>query len=457
MRSRPRYRWIARLLIMTGLLAASSIAVPTAQAASSTVVSLTFDDGHWSHYANAAPILKAHGMRGTFYLNSGQIRTRQECQIQWCWNLAWEDATEMARDGQEIGGHTLEHVDLTSVSLAEAQHQACDDRTNLLNHGFSPVTSFAYPYGTFNTTVKQVVEGCGYTSGRSAGGFPTGVYAESIPPLDRYATRVAQPADQQLAGLQRVVTQAENNGGGWVQMVFHEVCDCPDAPLATTPATLSAFLDWLQPRSANGTQVQTVGQVMGATPPGPDTTPPSTTAYCNGAACSSWYRNSVSVTLAASDAGGSGVDKTFYTTDGSDPTSSSSRITYANPFTVTQTTTVRFSSTDKAGNVEPARSQAVRLDTVAPTVSLTSPATGASIPRGTVVTVAANATDTGSGVAQVTFAANGTTLGTDTTAPYQISWNTRKTSFGQQTLTAVATDVAGTSTTSAGVTVTIIK
>jgi peptidoglycan/xylan/chitin deacetylase (PgdA/CDA1 family) len=455
MRSRPRRRWVARLLILTGLLAASGIAAPAAQAATNTVVSLTFDDGHWSHYTNAFPILKAHGMRGTFYLNSGQIHTRQECQVQWCWNLAWEDATEIARDGQEIGGHTLEHVDLTSVTLAEAQHQACDDRTNLLNHGFSPVLSFAYPYGTFNTSVKQVVQGCGYSSGRSAGGFPPGVYAESIPPLDPYATRVAQPADQQLASLQRVVTQAESNGGGWVQIVFHEVCDCSDASLATTPATLSAFLDWLQPRSANGTQVQTVGQVMGATPPGPDTTPPSTTAYCNGAACSSWYRASVSVSLAATDTGGSGVDKTFYTTDGSTPTTSSTQ--YSGPFTVSQTTTVRFFSTDKAGNSETPRSQLVQVDTVAPSVTLTSPASGASITRGTVVTVAATATDTGSGVAQVTFGANGTTIGSDTTAPYSVSWNTRKVPFGQQTLNATATDVAGNSTPSAGVTVTIAK
>jgi hypothetical protein len=74
-----------------------------------------------------------------------------------------------------------------------------------------------------------------------------------------------------------------------------------------------------------------------------------------------------------------------------------------------------------------------------------------------VVSLAATAGDVGSGVAQVAFDTDGARLGTDTTAPYALGWNTRKASFGQHTLTAVATDVAGNSTTSAPVTVTITK
>src|SRR6202021_3974929 len=54
-----------------------------------------------------------------------------------------------------------------------------------------------------------------------------------------------------------------------------------------------------------------------------DTTAPTTSITCNGAACSTgWYKTSpVTVTLTAADnAGGSGVAATYYTTDGSDPT-----------------------------------------------------------------------------------------------------------------------------------------
>jgi hypothetical protein len=46
-------------------------------------------------------------------------------------------------------------------------------------------------------------------------------------------------------------------------------------------------------------------------------------------------------------------------------------------------------------------------------------------------------------------------VGTDTAAPYQVSWDTTPVPTGTHTLTAVATDAAGNVTTSAAVTVTI--
>ena len=60
------------------------------------------------------------------------------------------------------------------------------------------------------------------------------------------------------------MTQAEQNGGGWVQLVFHDLCStgCAGDDYSTTPALFKALLDWLQPRAANGTVVKTVAQVM---------------------------------------------------------------------------------------------------------------------------------------------------------------------------------------------------
>jgi len=56
----------------------------------------------------------------------------------------------------------------------------------------------------------------------------------------------------------------------------------------------------------------------------------------------------------------------------------------------------------------------------------------------------------------VSFYLDGTTsLGTDTSSPYSIKWTIAKLAKGTHSLTAVATDAAGNSTTSAAVTVTI--
>ena len=161
--------------------------------------------------------------------------------------------------------------------------------------------------------------------------------------------------------------------------MFHSVCTSCGTTWAVSPTNLSALLDWLAPRSANGTVIKTVGEVMGAGS-GPDTTPPSSSIACNGGACGSWYTGPVTVSLSASDFG-SGVAGIRYATDGSDPAVTGT--TYTGPFPLSSTSTVRWYATDLAGNVEPARSKTVGIDTVDPTVSWLTPADGASVPRGT--------------------------------------------------------------------------
>jgi uncharacterized protein (TIGR03118 family) len=89
-------------------------------------------------------------------------------------------------------------------------------------------------------------------------------------------------------------------------------------------------------------------------------------------------------------------------------------------------------------------------DIVAPTVALTAPSGTVS---GTVA-VTADAADN-VGVAQVEFFAGTTSLGVDTTAPYSVDWNTTTTANGSVSLTAVAKDAFGNSTTSAAVAVTV--
>jgi hypothetical protein len=382
--------------------------------------------------------------------------------------MPWSQIHDLYNAGDEIGGHTLHHTNLTTVSTSTATTEVCQDRTNLLNQGFSPVASFAYPEAASNATSEQIVQNCGYSSARTVGNINSidqctdCPYAETIPPADPYYLRTPEgiTTSTTLSDLETYVTNAETHGGGWVILTFHGICDnqCTNAN-SMSPSIFTAFLDWLAPRAANGTVVRTVGQVMGATPPpppGPDTTAPTTSIACNGGSCSSWYNAAVTVSLSATDSGGSGVDKTLYTTNGSDPNGPGG-IVYTGPFVLAQSTTVRFSSTDKAGNAEPVRSQLIQFDTVAPTVSLTSPANGGSYRRGT-LTLAATASDAGSGVARVAFYDGATLLGTDTSAPYQYSWNTRRVALGQHTLTAVATDAAGNSTTSTPpVTVTITQ
>jgi hypothetical protein len=91
-------------------------------------------------------------------------------------------------------------------------------------------------------------------------------------------------------------------------------------------------------------------------------------------------------------------------------------------------------------------------DVTAPAVNITAPVAGNV--SGT-INVTANATDN-VGVAGVQFLLNGVNLGAeDIASPFTISWNTTTSLNGPYTLTAIARDAAGNTTTSAGVAVTI--
>jgi hypothetical protein len=91
---------------------------------------------------------------------------------------------------------------------------------------------------------------------------------------------------------------------------------------------------------------------------------------------------------------------------------------------------------------------------IAPSVSITAPATGSSFPRGSTVTVSASASDSDGIVTRVDFLRNGTVVRQDTTPPYSWSW-TNAGPRGTYTLTARAVDNRGATRTSAGVGVTI--
>jgi peptidoglycan/xylan/chitin deacetylase (PgdA/CDA1 family) len=611
------------------------------QAPQQTIVSLTFDDAKGTQSV-VPSMLAAGGMHGTFYVNSGNVGTPGY--------LSWSQLQSFQSAGNEIAGHTINHVDLPTVSLAEAQRQVCQDRRALMSQGLA-VTDFAYPYGDYNTSIDAIVQGCGYNSGRRSWGLcspaETGCpAAETIPSenLWEIRTQASVKSTTTVQDLESAVMNAEATGG-WVTFVFHFICDGCNS-YAITQSNLQAFLDWLQPRSASGTVVKTVREVIGGslqpppsvsdqTPPTSsiacngttcpsgwytapvsvslssvdtdtgvaviryttdgsdptafspiysapfsvgatttikyrawdnagnieatqprsisidpvvpvssitcngdacsttsypsavsvalsaidgggsdlaairyttdgsdpttsstlytgtfsiaatatvkyrawdnagnveatnsqliqivatpaDTTPPASSIACNGSACSSgWYAAPVSVGLDAVDSGGSGVAFIRYTTDGSDPSLSSS--VYSAPFTVSTTTTVKYRAWDNAGNVETTHAQLIQIDTTVPQVTLTNPLNGTSVSG--VVRLEATASDTGSGVARVDFYVDNKLVGTATSAPYRINWNTnnkQQVPKGSHTIYAVAVDRAGNSRATTPITVTVV-
>jgi peptidoglycan/xylan/chitin deacetylase (PgdA/CDA1 family) len=271
-----------RLLLCVAVLAplaALADYVCRAKPAATTklIVSITHDDTDDNQYTTAAPILEAHGMRATFYVNIGRLMPETANQGY----MVLSQVLDLESRGFDLGIHGLDHQSdlITLIPLDKMKRELCDSRTEALMMGMHP-KSFAYPNGLYDDYTRSLAYSCGYNTARSVGATEitaSGPYYETIPPLDTYAIRAPSsfeaPAST-LSVLQGYVTRAEAaavSAGkvGWLVMNFHNVCAdytlCPGGQINHTidAATYTAFLDWLQPRAASGTIVKTVSETFG--------------------------------------------------------------------------------------------------------------------------------------------------------------------------------------------------
>ena len=90
-----------------------------------------------------------------------------------------------------------------------------------------------------------------------------------------------------------------------------------------------------------------------------------------------------------------------------------------------------------------------------PTVSITAPVNGASVMAPATVSITANAADSDGTIAKVEFFNGAAKIGEDLTSPYQFDWSRTNADTGTFSLTAIATDNGGSTTTSTAVSLTI--
>lgn len=183
--------------------------------------------------------------------------------------------------------------------------------------------------------------------------------------------------------------------------------------------------------------------------------PPSVglTAPANGATFNAGAN--IALSANASDADGSVAKVEFFrgtTSLGSDTTSPYA-VTWSNASAGTYA--LKAVATDNAGATATSATVNITVNAAnqAPTVSITSPANGASFSTGASITVNASASDADGSIAQVEFFRGTSSLGIDTSAPYSVIWSNA--AAGSYSLTAVAKDNAGATTTSTAVGVTV--
>ncbi len=136
----------------------AAAAIAAGKNISGNSVVLTFDDGTSDFPETVLPVLKKYNLHATIYVNPGFNGKNDR--------MTWEDIMALGHsDLVEVAAHTMDHVNLTTVSLDEARSQIEDSKTVIEHLIDKPVVSFAYPFGGHNADLANMVQSLGFTSG----------------------------------------------------------------------------------------------------------------------------------------------------------------------------------------------------------------------------------------------------------------------------------------------------
>lgn len=193
---------------------------------SKPMISLTFDDGSRGFWDNARDTLKAKGFETTQYIPTLGLTNPDPFM------MTRNEIMTLAKEGNEIGGHSTTHPLLTTVTDAELDDELVASKNVLETiSGVGTVSNLAYPFGDYDARVIAAGEAAGYRSGRSVEeGY------NSMLDLELFDIRVQNVTrDTTVAQFKSWISYAEAHDY-WLVIVYHEVV--PDvAPRCANPET----------------------------------------------------------------------------------------------------------------------------------------------------------------------------------------------------------------------------
>jgi peptidoglycan/xylan/chitin deacetylase (PgdA/CDA1 family) len=118
-------------------------------------VIITFDDGHYSNYLLALPVLQKYGFRATFFIIADRVDHNE-------YHMTSVQLKEMTEQGMEIGSHGLTHKYLPLMEHAEIEHELRESRRLLESIIQQPVEYLAFPGGHYNRNILKLLISAGY-------------------------------------------------------------------------------------------------------------------------------------------------------------------------------------------------------------------------------------------------------------------------------------------------------
>lgn len=123
------------------------------------IITTSWDDGALADL-RLSSLLDKCGIKGTFYIP-------QNCDLK---KLSDDEIKKLSQN-HEIGGHTKNHVDLTSQTEAEMKDEIVGGKEYLENIIGQKIKMFSYPMGLYNQQVIKAVRQGGFIGARTVEQF----------------------------------------------------------------------------------------------------------------------------------------------------------------------------------------------------------------------------------------------------------------------------------------------
>ena len=188
--------------------------------------------------------METAGIKGTFYI------TTEPLIEHWDDFMTPNQVKTIAQKGHEIGGHTVTHPHLPELSETSINYEIINSKNYLENLVGTKVTALAYPYGEFNTTIKNLTKDAGYTTAR-------GVDEETL------NTATTDKYDLKSSCIEKstpfsVIKQAIDNAKSkkqWYILCIHEIKTNGDE-YSMTPTQFQQIVDYIKSAGINTVTVK---------------------------------------------------------------------------------------------------------------------------------------------------------------------------------------------------------